>query len=307
MNIACDYSQLVGGTPLIKLSRLSRLMGLDTPIIAKVEGMNPSGSVKDRAALSMINAAEANGTLKAGGTVIEPTSGNTGIGLAAICAVRGYNLILTMPDTMSLERRQLLAAYGAKLVLTDGSKGMAGAVEEAQKLHAITDGSIIAGQFVNPANPAAHKATADEIWQDTDGKIDAVVVGVGTGGTVTGLSRYLREYKRGVEVIAVEPHSSNVLSGGCAGKHKLQGIGAGFVPEVLDCKAYDSIIAVKDEDAYACTAMLAKSEGLLAGISSGAVIWAAKQYLGRAENKGKLTVAILPDCGNRYLSTGVFG
>lgn len=307
MNIASDFTHLVGRTPLIELSRLSARMGLSTPMVAKIEGMNPAGSIKDRTALSMIDAAEKDGSLKAGGTVIEPTSGNTGIGLAAICAVRGYKLILTMPDTMSIERRQLLAAYGAQLVLTDGSKGMAGAVAEAERLHSVTAGSIIAGQFVNPANPAAHKSTAREIWTDTDGEVDVIVAGVGTGGTVTGLSRYLREYKRDVEVIAVEPFSSPVLSGGKAGAHKLQGIGAGFIPEALDCSAYDSIIRVRDEDAYACTAMLAKSEGLLVGISSGAALWAAAQYLGREENKGKLVVVILPDTGDRYLSSGVFG
>ena len=289
----------------MELSRLSAKMGLPCPLIGKVESMNPAGSIKDRTALSMLNDAEERGLLRAGGTVIEPTSGNTGIGLAALCAVRGYKLILTMPETMSEERRKLLKALGAELVLTPGAEGMSGATRRAEELHAATPGSIIAGQFENPANPKAHKSTADEIWRDTEGQVQAVVCSVGTGGTVTGLSKYLREYNKDIAVIAVEPASSPVLSGGKAGAHKIQGIGAGFVPKVLDTAAYDKVITVTDEDAFNTADLLAKTEGLLAGISSGAALFAAGEYV-KNEGRGKKTVVILPDTGDRYLSSGVF-
>ena len=305
MKIAKDISQIIGGTPLVELSRLSKKMGLPCALIGKAEGMNPAGSIKDRTALSMLNDAEARGLLRAGGTVIEPTSGNTGIGLAALCAVRGYKLILTMPETMSEERRKLLKALGAELVLTPGAEGMSGATRRAEELHRATPGSIIAGQFVNPANPRAHKSTADEIWRDTDGQVDAVVCSVGTGGTVTGLSKYLREYNKDIAVIAVEPSASPVLSGGKAGPHKIQGIGAGFIPEVLDTNAYDKVITVSNEDAFATADLLAKSEGLLAGISSGAALFAAGEYA-KTQERGKKIVVILPDTGDRYLSSGVF-
>lgn len=289
----------------MELSRLSAKMGLPCPLIGKVESMNPAGSIKDRTALSMLNDAEERGLLRAGGTVIEPTSGNTGIGLAALCAVRGYKLILTMPETMSEERRKLLKALGAELVLTPGAEGMSGATRRAEELHAATPGSIIAGQFENPANPKAHKSTADEIWRDTEGQVQAVVCSVGTGGTVTGLSKYLREYNKDIAVIAVEPASSPVLSGGKAGAHKIQGIGAGFVPKVLDTAAYDKVITVTNEDAFNTADLLAKTEGLLAGISSGAALFAAGEYV-KNEGRGKKTVVILPDTGDRYLSSGVF-
>ena len=289
----------------MELSRLSAKMGLPCPLIGKVESMNPAGSIKDRTALSMLNDAEERGLLRAGGTVIEPTSGNTGIGLAALCAVRGYKLILTMPETMSEERRKLLKALGAELVLTPGAEGMSGATRRAEELHAATPGSIIAGQFENPANPKAHKSTADEIWRDTEGQVQAVVSAVGTGGTVTGLSKYLREYNKDIAVIAVEPASSPVLSGGKAGAHKIQGIGAGFVPKVLDTAAYDKVITVTNEDAFNTADLLAKTEGLLAGISSGAALFAAGEYV-KNEGRGKKTVVILPDTGDRYLSSGVF-
>ncbi len=305
MKIAEDISQVIGGTPLIRLSRLSAALNLPCDLLGKAEGMNPAGSIKDRTALSMLDDAEKRGLLKKGGVVIEPTSGNTGIGLAALCAVRGYKLILTMPETMSEERRKLLKALGAQLVLTPGEQGMSGAKEKARVLHEEIKGSIIAGQFENPANPAAHKSTADEIWRDTEGKVDVVVSSVGTGGTITGLSRYLRERKKDIEVIAVEPAGSPVLSGGKAGAHKLQGIGAGFVPEVLDTSCYDEVIAVSDEDAFMATDLLAKKEGLLAGISSGAALFAAAEYAKRC-GAGKNIVVILPDTGERYLSSGVF-
>ena len=289
----------------MELSRLSAKMGLPCPLIGKVESMNPAGSIKDRTALSMLNDAEERGLLRAGGTVIEPTSGNTGIGLAALCAVRGYKLILTMPETMSEERRKLLKALGAELVLTPGAEGMSGATRRAEELHAATPGSIIAGQFENPANPKAHKSTADEILRDTEGQVQAVVSAVGTGGTVTGLSKYLREYNKDIAVIAVEPASSPVLSGGKAGAHKIQGIGAGFVPKVLNTAAYDKVITVTNEDAFNTADLLAKTEGLLAGISSGAALFAAGEYV-KNEGRGKKTVVILPDTGDRYLSSGVF-
>lgn len=305
MKIAKDISQIIGGTPLVELARLSSALGVETPLIAKVESMNPAGSIKDRTALSMLNDAEARGILRAGGTVIEPTSGNTGIGLAALCAVRGYKLILTMPETMSEERRKLLKALGAELVLTPGAEGMSGAARRAAEIHAATPGSIIAGQFENPANPRAHKSTADEIWRDTDGRVDAVVCSVGTGGTVTGLSEYLREYNKDIAVIAVEPASSPVLSGGKAGAHKIQGIGAGFVPKVLNTSAYDKVMTVTNEEAFDTADLLAKKEGLLAGISSGAALFAASKYA-KEEGRGKKIVVILPDTGDRYLSSGVF-
>ena len=305
MKIAKDISQIIGGTPLVELARLSSALGVETPLIAKVESMNPAGSIKDRTALSMLNDAEARGILRAGGTVIEPTSGNTGIGLAALCAVRGYKLILTMPETMSEERRKLLKALGAELVLTPGAEGMSGATRRAAEIHAATPGSIIAGQFENPANPRAHKSTADEIWRDTDGRVDAVVCSVGTGGTITGLSEYLREYNKDIAVIAVEPASSPVLSGGKAGAHKIQGIGAGFVPKVLNTSAYDKVMTVTNEEAFDTADLLAKKEGLLAGISSGAALFAASKYA-KEEGRGKKIVVILPDTGDRYLSSGVF-
>lgn len=306
MKIAKDISQIIGGTPLVELSRLSAKMGLPCPLIGKVESMNPAGSIKDRTALSMLNDAEERGLLRAGGTVIEPTSGNTGIGLAALCAVRGYKLILTMPETMSEERRKLLKALGAELVLTPGAEGMSGATRRAEELHAATPGSIIAGQFENPANPKAHKSTADEIWRDTDGQVQAVVCSVGTGGTVTGLSKYLREYNKDIAVIAVEPASSPVLSGGKAGAHKIQGIGAGFVPKALDTSVYDEVIAVTDEQALAEGRFLARTEAFLTGISSGAAMYAARILAERAENEGKRILVLLPDSGDRYLSTALF-
>ena len=305
MKIAKDISQIIGNTPLLELSRLSKKMGLPCALIGKAEGMNPAGSIKDRTALSMLDDAERRGLLRKGGTVIEPTSGNTGIGLAALCAVRGYKLILTMPETMSEERRKLLKALGAELVLTPGSEGMTGAARAAEEIFKSTPDSIIAGQFENPANPAAHKSTADEIWKDTDGSVDAVVCSVGTGGTITGLSKYLREYKKDIAVIAVEPASSPVLSGGKAGAHKIQGIGAGFVPKVLDTSAYDEVIPVTDKDAFETADMLAKTEGLLAGISSGAALFAAGEYAKKRGRDEKIVV-ILPDTGDRYLSSGVF-
>lgn len=305
MKIASDISQIIGGTPLVRLSRLSAALGAETALIGKVEGMNPAGSIKDRTALSMLDDAQRRGLLKEGGTVIEPTSGNTGIGLAALCAVRGYKLVLTMPESMSEERRKLLKALGAELVLTPAAEGMSGAAREAERLHTQIPGSVIAGQFENPANPAAHKSTADEIWRDTDGCVQAVVCTVGTGGTITGLSRYLREYNKDIAVIAVEPAGSPVLSGGKPGAHKLQGIGAGFVPEVLDTHCYDKVLTVTDKDAFDTADLLAKKEGLLAGISSGAALFAAAQYA-KGEGRGKNIVTILPDTGDRYLSSGVF-
>lgn len=305
MKIASDISQIIGGTPLVRLTRLSAALGAETALIGKVESMNPAGSIKDRTALSMLDDAQRRGLLKEGGTVIEPTSGNTGIGLAALCAVRGYKLVLTMPESMSEERRKLLKALGAELVLTPAAEGMSGAAREAERLRAQIPGSVIAGQFENPANPAAHKSTADEIWRDTGGCVQAVVCTVGTGGTITGLSRYLREYNKDIAVIAVEPAGSPVLSGGKPGAHKLQGIGAGFVPEVLDTHCYDKVLTVTDKDAFDTADLLAKKEGLLAGISSGAALFAAAQYA-KGEGRGKNIVTILPDTGDRYLSSGVF-
>ena len=305
MKVYNTITDLVGGTPLLKLTRFGKDLGAD--IYAKVEYFNPAGSVKDRIAKAMIDDAEAKGLLKPGATIIEPTSGNTGIGLAAVAAARGYRIILTMPETMSVERRNLLKAYGAELVLTDGAAGMKGAIAKANELAEATPGSIIPSQFTNPANPAIHRATTGpEIWQDTDGKVDIFVAGVGTGGTVTGVGEYLKSQNPNVKVVAVEPAGSPVLSKGTPGPHKIQGIGAGFVPETLNTSIYDEIIAVENEDAFATGRTLARSEGLLVGISSGAAVWAAAELAKRPENAGKIIVALLPDTGDRYLSTPMF-
>ena len=305
--IFTSADQLIGGTPLLELTHLEKAEGLNARILAKLEYFNPAGSVKDRIAKAMIDDAEASGKLKPGATIIEPTSGNTGIGLASVAAARGYRAIIVMPETMSVERRQLMKAYGAELVLTEGAKGMKGAIAKADELAAQIPGSFIPGQFVNPANPAVHKATTGpEIWQDTDGKVDILVAGVGTGGTVTGVGQYLKEKNPAVKVVAVEPASSPVLSKGTSGAHKIQGIGAGFVPDVLDTKVYDEIIAVTNEDAFATGGRIGKSEGVLVGISSGAAVWAAVELAKRPENAGKTIVVILPDTGDRYLSTPMF-
>lgn len=300
--------ELIGGTPLLKLNRYSEKAGVkDAVILAKLEYLNPAGSVKDRIALAMIEDAEKKGLLKPGATIIEPTSGNTGIGIAAVAAARGYRAILTLPDTMSVERRNLLRAYGAELVLTEGAKGMKGAIAKAEELKESIPGSVILGQFVNPANPAVHKSTTGpEIWDQTEGKVDIFVAGVGTGGTVTGVGEYLKEQNPDVKVVAVEPAASPVLSKGTAGAHKIQGIGAGFVPEVLNTKVYDEVIAIENEDAFAEGKAFAVSEGILVGISSGAALKAAKILAGRPENKGKTIVVLLPDSGDRYLSTPLF-
>ena len=306
-NIYTSADQLIGKTPLLELSNIEKELGLNAKILAKLEYFNPAGSVKDRVAKAIIDDAEASGKLKPGGTIIEPTSGNTGIGLASVAAVRGYRLILVMPDTMSVERRQLIKAYGAELVLSEGSKGMAGSVEKAEELHKEIPGSIIAGQFVNPANPKAHReTTGPEIWQDTDGNVDIFVAGIGTGGTVTGVGEYLKSKNPAVKVVAVEPASSPLLSKGTAGPHKIQGIGANFVPEVLNTKIYDEIIAVSNEDAFAAGRQVGLREGVLVGISSGAAVWAAIELAKRPENAGKTIVALLPDTGDRYLSTPLF-
>ena len=302
-----SVDQLVGGTPLLQLTRIKEAESLGADIYAKLEYFNPAGSVKDRVALNMIDEAEASGALKPGGTIIEPTSGNTGIGLCAIAAARGYRTIIVMPETMSMERRFLMKAYGAELVLTDGSKGMAGAIARADELAAEIESSIVAGQFVNPANPAAHVATTGpEIWEALDGDIAAFVAGVGTGGTITGVGEYLHGKNPDVKVVAVEPATSAVLSGGEADAHGLQGIGAGFVPEVLDTQVYDEIIPVTDEAAYEAARQIARCEGVLVGISSGAALWAAIQLAKRPEFAGKNIVALLPDTGERYLSTPLF-
>lgn len=303
-----NVSELVGRTPLIEVERFSKAMDAeDARILAKLEYFNPAGSVKDRVAKAMIEDAEAKGLLKEGATIIEPTSGNTGIGLAAIGISKGYKVILTMPETMSIERRNLLKAYGAQIVLTEGSKGMKGAIAKAEELNDEIENSVILGQFVNAANPAAHVATTGpEIWEDTDGKIDIFVAGVGTGGTVTGVGRYLKSKNPDIKIVAVEPESSPVLSKGTAGPHKIQGIGAGFVPEVLDTEIYDEIITVSNENAFFAGNKAAKTEGILVGISSGAALYAAAELAKRPENKGKTIVVLLPDTGERYLSTALF-
>lgn len=301
--------ELVGETPILKLNRYAEKAGIDgATILAKLEYLNPAGSVKDRIALAMIEEAEKNGELKPGATIIEPTSGNTGIGLAAVAAAKGYRAILTLPDTMSVERRNLLKAYGAELVLTEGAKGMKGAIAKAEELNREIVGSVILGQFVNPANPAVHKATTGpEIWRQTDGQVDIFVAGVGTGGTITGVGEYLKEQNPSVKIVAVEPASSPVLSSGTAGAHKIQGIGAGFVPEVLNTQIYDEIIPIENEDAFAEGKAFALAEGILVGISSGAALKAAAILAKRPENAGKNIVALLPDSGDRYLSTPLFG
>lgn len=305
MNIARDVTDLIGRTPLLELSRYGR--GLPATLLAKLECMNPAGSAKDRAALSMIRDAEVRGLLRPGGTIIEPTSGNTGIGLASVAASRGYRVILTMPDSMSRERRALLKAYGAKLVLTDGALGMSGAIAKAQELHAAIPGSLLAGQFENPANPLAHfRTTGPEIWQDAGGHVDLFVAGVGTGGTLTGVGRYLKQQNPAVRIVAVEPAGSPVLSGGKPGPHGLMGIGAGFIPQALDTSVYDEILTVTDEDAYAAGRALARTEGVLVGITSGAALHAAALLARRPENRGKVIVVLLPDSGERYLSTPMF-
>ena len=306
-NIYTSADQLIGKTPLLELKRLEEKEGLEARVLAKLEYFNPAGSVKDRIAKAMIDDAEARGLLKKGSVIIEPTSGNTGIGLASVAAARGYRIIIVMPDTMSVERRQLMKAYGAELVLTEGAKGMKGAIAKADELAKEIPGGFIPGQFVNPANPAAHKATTGpEIWADTDGKVDIFVAGVGTGGTVTGVGEYLKEQNPEVKIVAVEPAGSPVLSKGTSGAHKIQGIGAGFVPEVLNTAVYDEIIPVENEDAFAAGRLLGKTEGVLVGISSGAALHAAIQLAKRPENKGKTIVVLLPDTGDRYLSTPLF-
>ena len=299
--------QLIGKTPLLELTHLEKAEGLEAKIVVKLEYFNPAGSVKDRIAKGMIDDAEAKGVLKPGSVIIEPTSGNTGIGLASVAAARGYRIIIVMPETMSVERRQLMKAYGAELVLTEGAKGMKGAIAKAEELAKEIPNSFIPGQFVNPANPKVHEATTGpEIWEDTDGQVDIFVAGVGTGGTITGVGRYLKAQNPNVKVVAVEPASSPVLSKGTAGSHKIQGIGAGFVPDVLDTKIYDEIIPVENDDAFATGKKIGHSEGILVGISSGAAVWAAIELAKRPENKGKTIVALLPDTGDRYLSTPLF-
>ena len=306
-HIYTSADQLIGRTPLLELTHIEKKFGLNARVLAKLEYFNPGGSVKDRVALAMIDDAEARGLLKPGSVIIEPTSGNTGIGLASVAAARGYRIIIVMPETMSVERRQLMKAYGAELVLTEGAKGMTGAIAKAGELAKEIPGSFVPGQFVNPANPKAHfETTGPEIWADTDGQVDYFVAGVGTGGTITGVGRYLKSQNPAVRVVAVEPKSSAVLSTGVAGAHKIQGIGAGFVPEVLDTAVYDEIIAVADGDAFRLGRELGRSEGVLVGISSGAALWAAIELAKRPENAGKTIVALLPDTGDRYLSTPLF-
>ncbi len=307
-NIYKNVAQLVGKTPIIEVSKLADTLGVkDTTILAKLEAFNPAGSVKDRVAKSMIEDAEKSGLLKPGATIIEPTSGNTGIGLSAIGVSKGYKVILTMPETMSVERRNMLKAYGAQIVLTEGAKGMPGAIAKAEELNNEIEDSVILGQFVNAANPRIHlETTGPEIWEDTDGKIDIFIAGVGTGGTITGVGQYLKSKNPDVKVVAVEPESSPVLSKGHGGPHKIQGIGAGFVPEVLDTKVYDEVFPVANEDAFKTGNLIAKTEGILVGISSGAALFAASQIAKRPENKGKTILAILPDTGDRYLSTALF-
>ncbi len=306
--IYTSADQLIGKTPLLELTHIEKTEGLEATVLAKLEYFNPAGSVKDRIAKAMIDDAEAKGLLKEGSVIIEPTSGNTGIGLASVAAARGYRIIIVMPETMSIERRQLMKAYGAELVLTEGSRGMKGAIAKADELAKEIPNAFIPGQFVNPANPAAHKATTGpEIWADTDGKVDIFVAGVGTGGTITGVGEYLKEQNPAVKVVAVEPETSPVLSKGTAGAHKIQGIGAGFVPDVLDTKIYDEVIPVSNEDAFATGKLIGRSEGVLVGISSGAALWAAIRLAKRPENRGKTIVVLLPDTGDRYLSTPLFG
>ena len=306
-NIYASADQLIGKTPLLELTHIEKDNKLNAKIYAKLEYFNPAGSVKDRIAKSMIDDAEASGKLKAGSVIIEPTSGNTGIGLAAVAAARGYRIIIVMPETMSVERRQLMKAYGAELVLTEGAKGMKGAIAKAEELAKEIPDSFLPGQFVNPANPKAHfETTGPEIWEDTDGEVDIFVAGVGTGGTITGTGEYLKAKKPAVKVVAVEPAASAVLSTGVAGSHKIQGIGAGFVPEVLNTKIYDEIITVSNEDAFATGKLIGRSEGVLVGISSGAAVWAAIELAKRPENAGKKIVVLLPDTGDRYLSTPLF-
>ena len=306
-----DYNKgisgLIGNTPLVEVANIEKELGLAATVLVKLEYLNPAGSVKDRVAKAMIEDAEEKGILKEGSVIIEPTSGNTGIGLAAIAAARGYRMILTMPETMSVERRNILKAYGAELVLTEGAKGMTGAIEKADELAKEIPGSFIPGQFVNPANPAIHKKTSGpDIWRDTDGKVDIFIAGVGTGGTVTGVGEYLKEQKPDIWVVALEPADSPVLSEGTSGAHKIQGIGAGFVPEILNTKVYDEIFQAQSEDAFAAAKLLARKEGILVGISSGAALHGAIELAKRAENKGKVIVALLPDTGDRYYSTPLF-
>ena len=306
-NIYTSADQLIGRTPILELAHIEKNLGLKAKLLAKLEYFNPAGSVKDRIAKAMIDDAEANGTLKPDSVIIEPTSGNTGIGLAAVAAARGYRIIIVMPETMSVERRQLMKAYGAELVLTEGAKGMKGAIAKAEELAKEIPNSFIPSQFTNPANPKAHvETTGPEIWEDTDGKIDIFVAGVGTGGTVTGVGEYLKSKNPDVKIVAVEPAASAVLSTGVAGPHKIQGIGAGFVPEVLNTKVYDEIIPVSNEDAFETGRLIGRSEGVLVGISSGAATWAAIELAKRPENEGKNIVVLLPDTGDRYLSTPLF-
>lgn len=306
-NIYSSADLLIGHTPLLELSHIEKEFGLKAKIFAKLEYFNPAGSVKDRVAKAMLDEAEKSGKIKAGATIIEPTSGNTGIGLASVGVARGYKVIIVMPETMSVERRQIIKAYGAEIVLTDGSKGMKGAIAKAEEIHAATPGSFIPGQFVNPANPKAHyDSTGPEIWEDTDGKVDWFVAGVGTGGTVTGVGKFLKEKRSGVKIAAVEPASSPVLSTGVAGPHKIQGIGAGFVPDVLDKNVYDEVVRVANEDAFAYGKLVGRKEGVLVGISSGAALWAAVEIAKRPENDGKQIVVLFPDTGDRYLSTPLF-
>ena len=305
--IYTSAAQLIGKTPLLELTQIEKKLGLQARVLAKLECFNPSGSVKDRAARAMLDRAEAEGVLTPGATIIEPTSGNTGIGLAAVAAARGYQVILVMPETMSVERRKLMAAYGAKLVLTEGAKGMKGAIAKAQELADEIPGSFLPGQFTNPANPSAHReTTGPEIFQDTDGQVDIFVAGVGTGGTITGVGKYLKAQKPEIRVVAVEPAASPVLSAGTTGAHKIQGIGAGFVPQVLNTQIYDEVLPVADEDAFAASRLVGQKEGVLVGASSGAAVWSAIQLAKRPENQGKTIVALLPDTGERYLSTPLF-
>lgn len=308
-NIKKSASELVGKTPLLEVSKYQKSVGVtDAKIIAKLEYFNPAGSVKDRIALQMIEDLEESGQIQPGATLIEPTSGNTGIGIAAIAAAKGYKVIITIPETMSVERRNIIKAYGAEIVLTDGAKGMKGAIEKAEEIKNSTPGSVILGQFVNPSNPKVHKlTTGPEVWEDTDGQVDIFVAGVGTGGTITGVGEYLKEKNPNIKIVAVEPKDSPVLSEGRAGAHKIQGIGAGFVPDVLNTKVYDEVIPVSNEDAFATGKEIAKTEGVQVGISSGAALFAAKELAKRPENKGKTIVALLPDSGDRYYSTPLFG